>query len=255
VPTDKAFTQALDGIVATRQGAARSFPDAAKNEVAPFVDGLRVPAFDAGDAIKMTQVLRDQAGAAYGAGNKELGKAYREASKAIEDQLERHLAKQGKEGAEALKNFRDARQLMAKSHSVESAIVEGGGKVNARVLGAALQRGKPLTDELKTIGAFANNFKDVARVPESGWANPITTLDAFGTAGMAAMDAGIGSIGLPAARLASRYGILSQPYQKAFTGPQSYGPGLMTRTAPGVLEKLERLGLGGLLGPSIYAAQ
>jgi hypothetical protein len=123
--------------------------------------------------------------------------------------------------------------------------VEAGGHVNAKVLGAALQRGKPLSGELKTIGAFANNFKDVARVPESGWANPITALDAFGAAGMAGMGAGPLSVALPAARMASRSAILSGPVQRAM-GP-SYGPSAATKLSPALLRKLEEEGVGGLL--------
>lgn len=254
IETDRVFQKALDSIVSDYQGASRSFPGAVRNDVMEMVDGLRSGAIDAGDALKMTRILREQANKAYASGDKALGKATRKASDAIEDQVERALQNAGEDGAKMLEEFRAARKLMAKAHSVERAIVEEGGHVNARVLGTALQRGKPLSGELRTIGAFANNFKDVARVPESGWANPITVLDAFGTAGMAGVGAGPASIALPAARLASRYGILSGPYQKAFVGPQSYGPGLLGEMTPAMLAELEKRGLGGLLG-SAYAAQ
>lgn len=254
VATDTQYLKALDKIAGARQGASRSFPNAVADEVTPFVEAMKVPSFDAGDAIKMTRLLRDKASDAYGAGNKELGKAYREASGALEDQLERHLAAQGKDGVAALKEFRDARTLMAKAHSVENAIVEAGGHVNAKALGKALQKGKPLSDELKTIGAFANNFGDVAGVPKSGWANPITALDAFQTAGMAGMGMGPMSVALPAARTGARALITSQPYQKMFASGPSYGPGLLDRMTPEMLAELERRGMGGLLG-SAYAAQ
>jgi hypothetical protein len=245
IKPDRAYEAALNRITADFQGAAKSFPNAVKNEVASFVDNLRVPEFDAGDAVKMVRILREEAGSAYAKGDKALGKANRAAADAIEDQIERALQGAGKEGADMLKSFRDARTLMAKSHNVEKAIVEAGGHVNAKVLGAALQRGKPLSGELKTIGAFANNFKDVARVPESGWANPITALDAFGAAGMAGMGAGPLSVALPAARMASRSAILSGPVQRAM-GP-SYGPSAATKLSPALLRKLEEEGVGGLL--------
>lgn len=253
IETDRAFQKALDRLVSDYQGAARSFPGAVKNDVMQRVDALRTGVMDMGDALKMTRILRDEANKAYVAGDTALGKATKGASKAIEDQIERALESAGKDGAEMLKAFRDARTLMAKAHSVEKALVEGGGKVNAKVLGAALQRGKPLSGELKTIGAFANNFKDVAGVPQSGFANPITALDAFGAAGMAGMGAGPLSIALPGARVASRAAILSKPYQQAFVNP-SYGPGLLDQITPKMLEELEKRGLGGLLGAS-YGAQ
>lgn len=252
VETDVIFKKALDKIVDDYQGAARSFPGAVKNEVVEAVKGLRTNAMDTGDALKMTRILRDEASQAFAQGNSALGKANRKAATAIEEQVERALQSAGKDGAEMLKEFRAARQLMAKAHSVEQALVEGGGVVNARVLGAALQRGKPLSGELKTIGGFANNFRDVTRVPESGWANPITALDAFGAAAMGAGGAGLGSIALPAARMGARSAILSGPAQRMM-GP-SYGPGLLSKGGTLTLEELERMGAGGLLG-AVYGSQ
>lgn len=254
IETDRVFNGALDKIVENYQGAARSFPGAVRNDVMERINSLRTGSLDIGDGLKMVQILRDDAGAAYSQGDKALGKATRAAAGAIEDQVERALHSAGKNGQEMLQRFRDARQLMAKSHSVEQALVQEGGKVNARVLGAALQKGKPLSDELRTIGAFANNFRDVAGVPQGGFANPITVLDAFGASGMAAAGAGPMAMALPAARIASRSAILSKPMQKALIGP-SYGPGLLSKGGALTLEELRRLGLGGLLAPSINSAQ
>jgi hypothetical protein len=210
--------------------------------------GLRVKDFDAGNGVKMIQILRDEASDAFRAGDSALGRAKKEAAKALEDQIERALPTKGKDGAALLKEFREARTLMAKSHNVEQAIQEGGGHVNAKVLGAALQRGKPLTGELKTIGGFANNFKDVAGIPQSGFSSPITALDAFGAAGMAGMGAGVGAVALPAARVAARSLITSAPYQKAFVSGPKYGPGLLEHMTPKMLEELKKRGAGGLLG-------
>lgn len=245
VSTDKAYETALNRIVADLRGAERSFPGAVKSEVGGLVENLRVPGFDSGDAVKMIRVLREEAGKAYAAGDKTMGKANKAAADAIEDQIERALQGAGKEGAEALKAFRDARTLMAKTFNVEKAIVEAGGHVNAKVLGAALQKGKPLSGELRTIGAFANNFKDVAGVPQSGFANPITALDAFGAAAMGAGGAGLGAVAFPAARIASRSAVLSGPMQRAM-GP-TYGPSAATRMSPELLRLLEERGGGGLL--------
>jgi hypothetical protein len=261
VETDKIFQTTLNGIVKDYQGAARSFPGArvqgmhgpGKPEVMQMVDGLRTGAFDVGDALAQTRILRDEANRAYASGDTALGKATKKAANAIEDQIERALQQAGKDGQEMLKEFRAARQLIAKTYSVEKALVEGGGQVNAKVLGAALQRGKPLSGELKTIGSFANNFKDVAGVPQSGRANPITALDAFGAAGMAGMGAGPMSIALPAARIGARSLVLNPAFQKAAVRP-SYGPGLLTKAGAPTLEELRRRGLGGLLG-SVYAVE
>jgi hypothetical protein len=217
-----------------------------KDEVTPFVEGMKVPQFDAGDAIKMTSVLRDKATQAYASGSKDLGRAYRSASDALEGQLERHLIAQGKEGADLLKAFRNARSLMAKSFDVEKALVQGGGRPDAKVYAAALRKGKPLTDELKVAGEFAQKFGDVAGVPKSGHANPFTIMD-FG------FGVGTGNPALPMARVAARYGLLSNAGQKALSTP-NYAPGMLTKGAAPTLEELRKLGLGGLLG-SMYAAQ
>ncbi len=158
VNTDNAFSAALDRIIANRKAAANSFPNAVKDEITPFIDSVRVNNFDAGDALKMSQLLRDAGSSSYQQGNKDLGAAQKSVAKAIEDQIERHLEGQGQNGAELLQQFRDARTLMAKAHTVEDAIVEGGGTINARKLAQRAQAGKPLSGDLATIGNFANNF-------------------------------------------------------------------------------------------------
>lgn len=242
--TDRTFLKSLDTIAADYKGASRSFGKAVPNEVGEMIDSLRVGAFDAGDAIKMTRILREEANKAYAAGNKALGKATRKASDAIEDQIERGLKSAGKNGEDMLKQFREARVLMAKSHSVERAIREGGA-VDAKVFGKMLQKGKPLTGELRTIGLLANNFPDVAGIPKAGWANPVTALDAFGAAGMAGAGMGPLSVALPAARLGARHGLMSGAAQQ--TMKSSYGPGASQRLPTWMLEELERRGMAGLL--------
>lgn len=229
-----------------------------KNYVPPQeVRGLRVPEFDAGNGLKMSQILRDEAGAAYRQGNAALGKAKREAAKAIEDQVERHLASFGA-GAEAkdlLKNFRDARQLMAKTHSVEKALVAGTNQVDARELGKQLAKGKPLSGDLKTIGAFSQATKgsgltsSITGVPEAGHSVSFSPLDFF-TAGIGTQAPAM--LALPVGRAAARAAILSGPVQRSIK--PSYGPGLLARKGPEVLSELERWKLG-LLAPALYGGQ
>lgn len=205
--------------------------------------GLRgIQQFDAGNGIKMVQLLRDEAGEAFRKGDNALGKAKKEAAKIIEDQIERHLEKQGQNSSELLKGFRDARTLMAKAHTVEDAIKEGGGMVDAKALARRVQAGKPMSEELATAGKFANVFGDVAGIPKSGHANPFTALD-FMQGGISAplsmMAAGnpvgvAGALALPFARVASRYGLLSKPVQNALVRPD-YSLPLVTRMTGGLL--------------------
>jgi hypothetical protein len=224
IKTDKAYEDAIAGIESTFTGASKSFPKAKANGVTDVTDMVKVGEFDSGDAVDMIRLLRDQADSAYASGNRELGKASKSAAQAIEDQIERALS-----GANpgVLKNFREARKLIAKTHTVEGALKEGGGSINASKLASRVQAGKPLTDELALIGKFSNNFKDVTKMPSSGGANPLTALDFFGgvgTSGLAMAGGAPAALGLvmPAARVGARYGILSGPYQRAFATP-SYG--------------------------------
>lgn len=174
------YTQALDAITANRSSAARSFPGAASPDLKAIVEGYKPPsgAFDVGDALKAAQVLRKDATAAFRKGDNEVGSAKRAISDEIENEIERQLVASGQSnGPDLVQKFRDARKLMAKSHDVEDAIIEGGGTVDARKFGAMLQRGAPLTDELRTIGAFANNFPKAVQ-PVSRVAGPgVSKLD------------------------------------------------------------------------------
>ena len=104
VVADADYLKALDSISGQYQGAARSFPGAAKNPVVEMVEGLRQGAFDAGDGLDMVKVLRESADKAYRSGDTGLGKASKAAAEAIEDQIDRSLTAAGNK--EAINAFR-----------------------------------------------------------------------------------------------------------------------------------------------------
>jgi hypothetical protein len=248
IAPDFTFKRQAQLLTSRADNAAKGFGDLVESDAAPLAEGLtKVKSFTGDQAVDQIAIFREKASDLYAQGNKTLGKAYRQAADLVEEQIERQLSGMGKDGAAALKQFKEARTRIAKSWSVENALVEGGGKVNAKVLGAAFQKGKPLTAELETIGRFAINFRDVAGVPQSGFSSPITALDAFGTAGMAGMGAGPLSIALPAARLGARGLIGNQGFQRSMVGP-TYGPNAAQRLTPELLEELRKRGAGGLLG-------
>lgn len=229
IPTDTGFSRALNVIANKYRSPARSFPNAIKDDISTLVDQYRVGGFEAEDAIRAIQVLRDDAASAFRSGNPGLAKASKEIAGALEDQIERGLVQSGAKGAELLKGFKEARVLMAKAHTVEDAIVEGGGHVNAMKLAQRLQAGKPLSGELETVGKFANVFRDVAKVPASGHPNPLTIIDlGYGGLGLGISNPYMAA--LPAVRVASRYSLLSHPYQRAFVGPD-YSPPTTLRLA------------------------
>ena len=231
VVTDPQYAQDLKNIVATRQGAARSFPGAVNNDVEDMVKSVSVPNFDSGDAIKMTQLLRNDASQSFAQGSNELGLAQRQASQAIENQIERHLQSSGTpNAADLLQNFRDARTLMAQSHDIEDAIREGGGSIIPSVLGAKFQAQKPLSGGLDTIGGFANNFPMVTREGAKTSVPGTTVTGNFarvmgggvlaGGVGAAthspeaAALAGAAGLALPSIRGLVRNLVLSGPYQR-----------------------------------------
>ncbi len=182
MPTDAKFTSDLNSLVAKHQGAARSFPNLVNDEALNIVNSLKVRDFDAGDALKATQYLRDQAGANFAKGESAAAQVQKGAAKAIEDQIERGLSASG--NIDALKRFKEARQLMAKAHTVEDSLIAGSGSVNPASFAKRAQEGKYLSDEQAIIGNFANNFRKASQ-PASQVAGPgVSKLNsAFAVAG------------------------------------------------------------------------
>lgn len=274
MPTDSTYHSAIDAIANKYQGVSRSFPGAVNDDIAKLVEPFRVGDFDAGDALKASQFLRDKANAAFRAGNKEEGLAAKGLAKAVEDQIERNLStvQSGAQatnpvtgpngrtvymtGADMLKNFRDARQLMAKAHTVEDAIVEGGGTVNPRKLAQRVQAGKPMSGELETIGNFANNFPKATQPAQQVAGPGVSKLNGLaalltGGSGMA-VGGPIGALVAGAAPFVVppvvRGRLLSKSVQKGLI--PSYGPTVANRLQAALLENspvgLTALGLQAL---------
>lgn len=174
VKADQAYDQALDAIVAKYKGASAGFPGLTKPEVESVVTTMRQPIFTADSAVDAVRVMRDKADAAYGSGDKGLGKAFKEAANALESQLERHLAETG-QPAQVLEDFQKSRKLIAKSYTVEGALNKTTGTVDAKKIGAQIQKGKPITDELRQIGDFANQFPKAAQTVERMGSLPQTS--------------------------------------------------------------------------------
>lgn len=102
-----------------------------------------------------------------------LGIAKRNAADALEKLMERDLARSGDQGL--LKSFRDAREYIAKSHTIEDATNPATGVVDARALA---KKDAPLTGKLKVMSDFATAFpKAVQRVESFGGTPPISPLD------------------------------------------------------------------------------
>jgi hypothetical protein len=167
VNTDPTFVQSLDDVLAAYTGPGRSFPNAIPQPVTELVNNYRVGQFNSADAIGATRTLRAESRANMARGDTGLGLAQRAISNALEDQVERSLQAAGTPNAQAtLDQFRASRQRMAILHSIEDAIVEGGGSVNARQLANDLQtRGRYFSGDLDIIAKFANVARPVMTPP------------------------------------------------------------------------------------------
>lgn len=127
----------------------------------------------------------------------------------LENELEQYAEEMGK--TDLLPKLRDARQLIAKTYTVENAMNKTTGTVDAKELAKRLQKGKPMSEELKQIAEFAQAFPKAAQKPEIiGGTIGISPLDyaAATLTGGASMLAGQGNEATGATTLAA---LLARP--------------------------------------------
>lgn len=253
VAADADFKLALQQASKQTQGASRSFPGLVKaNPVDDIVKALDQPGFEAGDAIDAVRVLRDQADGFYTSGDKASGKAIKGIANALEDSLERAAQKAG--DPDLVNGFREARKTIAKTYTVQSALNQGAGTINAQKLAGQLTKGKPLSGELKQVAQFSQAFP---KATQSGVDVPaFSPLDVFS----GGLGAGLGSPALMAAtasRPVARSLALNPAYQRAMVNPAPYQVGALPRLANRALNsetaRLLSTPVGGLL--AIQAAQ
>ena len=162
IQTDATFRAELTNLSKKFTGASKSFPNAVPDNINTELKKYLVSQFDSGDALEASKALREQASVNFRVGENALAKTQRAISRALEDQIERNLASpyyqvQGNPNAQAiLDQFRASRQRMAISHSIEDAVREGSGSIDAKKFARDVQAGKFLSGELKPIGEFAN---------------------------------------------------------------------------------------------------
>jgi len=252
IASDAQYADDLGKIVAKYQGAGKDFPELAKNEIADTVSGLQKPEFDSDSALDAISILRDKADKAFRGGDKAYGRAYKQMADSVEGVIERNVAAHGKDAAALLKDFRDARQLIAKTYSVESALNPATGNVNARKLAQQLAKGKPLSGDLKKVGRFAQAFPKAAEEVTSSMPG-VSPLDYAQAAITSAATGNPGLLGTIVGRPLARSAILSQPYQNAMVNAPAYSPNLLQRSAPALQSDAMNALLR--LGPSAYAAQ
>jgi hypothetical protein len=227
---DTQYSDALTKITSKYQGAAKDFPDLARNDIMDAVESVRKPSFDSESAIDAISILRDKAATSYRQGDKALGKAYREISSALEEAMERSLSRRGNDSTKLLEQFRSARQLIAKTYSAEAALNPQVGSFNAQKLAAQLAKGKPLSGDMKKAAEFAQAFPKASQlILDSG---SVRNTDIIMGAGTAMLSKEPTYLLYPFARQAARAGLLSNAGQSMLTQP---GVQPMPQTAMGLL--------------------
>jgi len=130
----------------------------------------------------------------------------------IENTLEKYTQSLGRD--DLLPALRDARQLYAKTYTIEKALNPVSGTVDAKAFARELKKGKPLTEELKTVAEFASQFPKAAQTTEIMGSRPqVSPLD-LGVGGMmAAILQNPKALASMMVRPAARAASLSSPVQ------------------------------------------
>lgn len=254
IPAMPQYQAALKKVLEEHQGVSRSFPGAAKDDVADLVKQFSVPGFDAQDAVRATRLLRDDATQAFKEGNNTLGHARLAVSRALEDNIENYLSSgdangtltgvmkgntlEGIPARDVLERFRDARRQLAQQYTVRDALIPGLGSGDALQVAAKLRGGAPLTGPLRTIGEFANAAPSLAKLQKEA-PHALTGLESYGLAGgagAALAGGGLGWASVPVGRALLRQGLLTKPGQALFAGaPQVGASGPLLNAMPTAL--------------------
>jgi hypothetical protein len=130
----------------------------------------------------------------------------------IENDLEKYAQSLGRE--DLLPALRDARQLMAKTYTIEKALNPVSGTVDAKAIARELKKGKPLTEELKTVAEFAAQFPKAAQTTEIMGSRPQVSPVDMGVGGiLAAITQNPKALASMMIRPAARAAALSNPVQ------------------------------------------
>jgi ribosomal protein L29 len=211
IKPSKEYTEGLNQLASKPLKAQAGFPNAKPSPIIDLAESLKSEAFDGSAAVAKIIDLRDAANTAYASNQKLLGNANKKAAELLENEIERHLKTTGQK--EMLNEFRDARQLIAKTYTVEKAMNPVSGNISGKALAAELKKGKPLSAELKAAAEFATQFPKAAQTVESMGSLPQTSPLDIGAAGVMASltnPAALASLGVrPGARAAA----LSGPVQ------------------------------------------
>lgn len=261
VRPDKEFREAIANLGPRTESLRADFPELANQpEIEALQKAVNKGMFSPKSGVEAIKRLRFQAKSNLKSFDNpekvELGMAQRDAANALEDLMERRLVENG--DAKTVQAYRDARQLIAKSHDIEAA-TDSAGNVDARKI-ARLSDKRPFTGGLKTIADTAEAFpKSMQNPGKFGGNEKLSVLD---------MGAMIGSLGAsvasgnplvaagalaPLARPLARSAALSEGIQNRLAGlnaKPALGLGAIPLQTRNELAALSR-GAGSALAPAL----
>lgn len=225
--------------------AADEFPDLVNNDaILKLRQALLKEEMTPGGAIAAVRKLRFDAKSNLRAADSPeklaLGLAQRRAADAIDELVETNLSRAGQK--KIAESYKQARVLIAKTHDVEAALNDATGNISARYLAGIMDRGAPLTGELRRVARFAQAFPKAAQNVDAIGSQPaISPLDTA-AAGIGAAASGRPEIiGAIVGRPLVRGAVLSRPYQAAAVVPRTPQARLPMKRAPEIGEAARRI--------------
>jgi hypothetical protein len=211
-----------------------------------LLNELKQLRFDGDGLVEKIKVLRSDSEVNFRSGDPDkirLGQVQKFASKQLEDLAERNLKNFNQ--PDVMTNFKQARQDIAKSYTIEKALNAATGNVSGAVLGQRAATGKIVPSELQALSnaaaAYPTAFQNVARIGSVPGFSPLD----IGTAGIASAASGNPAVLLSAAtRPTLRSVAVSPMFQRnMLPSSQAQAPGLLNRITS---DPLTNYGLGQL---------
>jgi hypothetical protein len=198
-----------------------------------LLNNLKQMNFNGDELVESIKRLRDSAqtnsSPLANARDKDLGRAQKFAAQQLEALAERNLTNFNQ--PDVMANFKQARQDIAKSYTIEKALNATTGNVSGADLGNLAKKGKIVPAELQTLanaaGAYPTAFQNVARIGSVPGFSPLD----IGTAGIASAASGNPAVLLSAAtRPTLRSVAVSPMFQRnMLPSSQPQPPGLLNQ--------------------------
>jgi hypothetical protein len=209
-----------------------------------LLDQLKQLRFDGDALVEKIKVLRSDSDINFRSNDADklrLANVQKFAARQLEDLAERNLTKFNQ--PDVMTNFRQARQDIAKSYTIEKALNAATGDVSGAKLGQRAAAGKMVPSELKALADAAATYKQSFQNPSAIGSVPyISPLDLATAAIASASTANPMVMGAALTRPALRAGITSGVYQRnMLPNTQVQTPGLLNRITS---DPLTNYGLG-----------